>query len=61
MILGADGRAHDIRVQRSLGMGLDESATETVKTWIFEPATKDGKPIAVPITVVTTFKLWESK
>lgn len=61
LIVGTDGRAHDIRVERSLGMGLDESAIETVKTWIFDPATEDGKPVAKPINIVVTFRLYEGE
>jgi hypothetical protein len=37
--------------QRTLGLGLDEKAIEAVKNWRFEPATKDGKPVAVAINV----------
>jgi periplasmic protein TonB len=31
VIVGPDGRTHDIRVHRSLGMGLDEKAIEAVR------------------------------
>src|SRR5205823_11099031 len=34
-VVGPDGRAHDIRVARSLGMGLDERAIQAVRTWRF--------------------------
>ena len=36
-------------------MGLDENAIEAVKQWRFEPAMKDGKPVAVEINVEVTF------
>ncbi|HVO80345.1 MAG TPA: energy transducer TonB [Terriglobales bacterium] len=58
MIVGADGRPRDIRVARSLGMGLDEKALEAVRTWRFEPARKDGKPVAVQINVEVIFRLY---
>ncbi len=58
LVVGTDGRAHDIRVARALGLGLDEKAMEAVKTWKFEPAMKDGKPVAVQINVEVTFRLW---
>ena len=57
MIVGTDGRAHDIRVSRSLGLGLDEKAIESVKTWKFEPGKKDGVPVAVQISVEVAFHL----
>lgn len=56
--IGADGRIHSARVVRSLGMGLDEKAIEGVKTWKFEPAKKDGRPIAVLMNVDVDFRLY---
>jgi protein TonB len=58
LVVGPDGRARDIRVARTLGLGLDEKAMEAVKTWKFEPAMKDGKPVAVQINVEVTFRLY---
>lgn len=58
MIVGPDGKPHDIRVQRGLGMGLDQKAIEAVQRWRFEPATKDGQPVAVQISVEVSFKLY---
>jgi len=55
--IGTDGRAHDIRVARSLGLGLDEKAIESVKTWKFEPGKKDGVAVAVQIQVEVDFHL----
>lgn len=55
--VGTDGRAHDIRVSRSLGLGLDEKAIESVKTWKFDPGKKDGVPVAVQISVEVAFHL----
>ena len=58
LIVGSDGRPGEIRVARSLGMGLDEKAIEAVKIWRFEPARKDGKPVAVQINVEVRFRLY---
>jgi periplasmic protein TonB len=58
VVVGPDGRTHDIRVQRSLGMGLDEKAMEAVRTWKFDPAKKDGQPVAVQINVEVNFRLY---
>lgn len=54
----ADGRTHDLRVVRSLGMGLDEKALEAVRTWRFEPAKKDGRPVAVQMNIIVNFHLF---
>jgi len=58
LVVGADGRPRNIRVLNSLGMGLDEKAIETVKTWKFEPAMKDGHPVPVEIAVEVDFHLY---
>jgi periplasmic protein TonB len=58
LIVDADGRPRDIRVSRSLGMGLDEKAIEAVRQWKFEPAVKDGRPVAVQISVEVSFRLY---
>ena len=58
LVVGPDGRPRDIRVARTLGLGLDEKAIEAVKTWKFEPAMKDGKPVAVQINVEVEFRLY---
>jgi TonB family protein len=47
----------DIKISRSLGLGLDEKAIEAVKQWRFKPAFKDGKPIAMRITTEVVFRL----
>jgi TonB family protein len=57
VIVGRDGLPKDIRVARSLGMGLDEKAVEAVRRWKFTPAMKDGKPVAVAINVEVNFRL----
>src|SRR5450755_2053621 len=58
LVVGTDGRPHDIRVQRSLGLGLDEKAIEAVNLWKFEPGMKDGSPVATIINVEVQFRLY---
>jgi TonB family protein len=57
LIVGVDGKAHDIRVVTSLGKGLDEKAVNAVNTWKFAPGTKDGVPVATQIQVMVDFHL----
>ncbi len=59
IVVGPDGKAHDIRVTQPLGLGLDEKAIEAVKLWRFIPA-KDhhGNPIAVQALIDVDFKLY---
>jgi TonB family protein len=59
VLVGADGRVHNAQVARSLGMGLDEKALETVRLWKFEPArTKDGKAVDVYAAIEVNFRLY---
>jgi TonB family protein len=58
VVVGADGTPKDIRISRSLGMGLDERAVEAVRRWRFEPARKDGRPVAVQLNIEVTFRLY---
>lgn len=51
-----DGRAHNIRVVKSPGYGLDEKAIEAVWQWRFKPGTKDGKPVRVAVQVHVGFR-----
>jgi homoserine O-acetyltransferase/O-succinyltransferase len=56
-IVWADGSVKAIRVQRGVEPSLDQSAVETVRTWRFEPAMKDGQPVAVQLNIEVTFRL----
>jgi protein TonB len=58
LIVGPDGKPRDVKVARALGMGLDEKAIQAVRNWRFEPAMKDGKPVAVQINVEVNFRLY---
>jgi periplasmic protein TonB len=58
LVVGKDGRPHDIRVGQSLGMGLDEQAIAAVNRWRFRPATLNGQPVATQIAVQVDFHLY---
>ncbi len=55
--VGQDGKAHNLRIVRSLGLGLDEKALEAVAFWRFRPALADGKPITARATIEVNFRL----
>lgn len=57
LVVNREGKPENVTVSRSLGMGLDEKSIEAVRNWTFEPARKDGKPVAVRVHVVMTFRL----
>jgi TonB family protein len=58
VVVGVDGKTHEIAVSRSLGMGLDEKAIEAVRLWRFEPGLKDGKPVPVEVSIEVNFRLY---
>ncbi|HWB86287.1 MAG TPA: energy transducer TonB [Bryobacteraceae bacterium] len=51
------GHAINMRVLRSLGLGLDEKAMEAVKKWKFKPGYLNGKPVTVAATIEVNFRL----
>jgi TonB family protein len=57
LVVGTDGTVHNIKVVRALGLGLDEKAAEAVRRWVFQPALKDEKAVAVQINVEVSFRL----
>ena len=57
IVVGSDGVPRDIKVYDPVGMGLDEKAVEAVQKWRFQPARKDGHPVAVQISVEVRFQL----
>jgi protein TonB len=48
MVVTAEGNIRDVSIVTPLGLGLDEKAVNTVGGWKFDPAKKDGIPVAVP-------------
>jgi TonB family protein len=57
IVVDTEGRARDIRVVKSLGMGLDEKAIQAVEKWKFTPAMKDGRPVNVRTFIEVDFRL----
>lgn len=57
IVVGTDQRAHDIKITKSLDSGLDASAINSIKTWRFQPGTKNGKPVPVQAHIQVNFKL----
>ena len=55
--IGPDGTPTNIKVVRSLGLGLNEKAIECVKQWRFKPGMKDGRPVTVMATIEVNFRL----
>ncbi len=61
VVISEGGTARDVRVTRSLGLGLDENAVAMVSnSWRFQPGTKAGDPVAVPATIEVRFRMENS-
>jgi periplasmic protein TonB len=54
-VIGRDGRAHQIRVLRGLGYGLNEKAIAAVRKWRFQPGTKSGLPASTAASIEVKF------
>jgi TonB family protein len=58
IVVDRSGHPRDVRIARSLGMGLDEKAIEAVQKWNFTPGVKDGVPVAVRVNIEVNFRLY---
>lgn len=57
-VVDANGKAVRIRVVRPLGMGLDEQAAAKISLWKFKPATRNGTPVPVEVSIEVSFNLY---
>lgn len=55
-IVGADGKAADIHVVKSLGARFDASAIDAVSKWVFKPGMLNGVPVGVRATIEVNFR-----
>jgi protein TonB len=56
--VGADGRPGEITISRRSGSrDLDRAAVDAVRGWTFEPAIRDGKPVASTVQVPVDFRI----
>ncbi|MGO9087026.1 MAG: energy transducer TonB [Terriglobales bacterium] len=58
LVVNQEGLPTKIHIVNPLGCGLDAKAVEAVETWRFDPAKKDGQPVAASIMVEVDFHLY---
>ena len=58
LIVDEHGLPSHVRVERGVGMGLDEKAVEAVRQYKFKPAMENGKPVPVEIYVEVNFQIF---
>ena len=56
-IINKEGNITDVKVLKGLPMGLTEAAVAAVEQWRYEPATLNGKPVAVYFNLTVNFQL----
>jgi TonB family protein len=56
-----DGSIGAVSVSKSLEESLDRSASRTVRTWKFDPATRVGKRVIVVVEINVDFELPEDR
>ena len=57
--IGSDGRVQNARVTRSCGCPAgDQLLVDTVKTWKYQPAMSNGKPVASFLTLTVNHYWW---
>jgi hypothetical protein len=61
VIIQPDGKPGEIAVARPIGFGLDESAAASIRKASFEPAIKDGKPVAVLLDLIVEFHIYSAR
>ena len=57
LVVDDQGRPQNLKILRSLGLGLDQKAIEAVEKWRFKPGMKDGKAVPVMATIEVNFRL----
>jgi TonB family protein len=57
-LINTDGMPVDLRVERSLGYGLDEKALQALSQYRFQPGLRDGNPVPIRLEVEMNFRLY---
>ena len=58
VLVGSDGRASQIQIMQGIGLGLDDRAAQSVRTWKFVPAHDAARrPVPAWINIEVVFRL----
>src|SRR5208337_3634293 len=57
IVIDSEGNVADTGIIKPLGMGLDAKALETVRTWKFKPAMREGTQVPARAMVELSFRL----
>jgi Gram-negative bacterial TonB protein C-terminal len=60
-VIGVDGKAGEIAVVRPIGFGLDENAVSAIRKATFQPAMKEGHPVAETLDLAVLFRIYSKR
>jgi len=60
-VIGADGKVGEIAAIRPIGFGLDENAVAAIRKASFQPATKNGQPVAETLDLAVVFRIFSNR
>ncbi len=60
-IINKEGLIENVKVLKGLPLGLSEAAVSAVEQWKYQPATLDGKPVAVYFNLTIHFRLGDKE
>jgi len=55
VLVTSKGAVDQVAVTKSLSHAMDEEALKAVRQWTYSPATRNGEPVAVWMTVTVTY------
>lgn len=69
VLVDTDGKPHDVKIVQSIAsgvnkklqstaIGLDQNAVKAVQQYRFEPATYQGKPVPIEVTIEVAFRIY---
>ena len=58
LVVGADGLVHDMKIIQGVDPSLDQNSIRALESWRFNPAMKDGAPVAVQVNVEMNFRMY---
>lgn len=61
VVIGTDGNPQQIAVERPIGFGLDENAVAAIRKATFQPAMKNGKPVAETLDLAVLFRIYSKR
>jgi TonB family protein len=56
LVVDAEGAPRDVQISRSYNADFDAEAIKAIRQYRFKPSMKDGRPVAVEVTIEVDFK-----